>query len=118
KGSGIQSQPFCTIGAAARVAVVGQIVLIVLGTYAENVIVANSGTPLALIVFVAVFGASVIVIGGAHGFTISFRSWITVHGITVTGTSSDGIYVSNSSNIMLSGDHVMFVGQSINGQAV
>ena len=116
KGSGTQSQPFCTIGAAAKVAMAGQTVLIASGTYAENVTVANSGIPSAPIVFAAASGPSVTVTGGAHGFTIPSKSWITVHGITVTGTSSDGIYVSNSSNITLSGDHVTFAGQPINGQ--
>ncbi len=114
-GSGSQSQPFCAIGAAAKVAVAGQTVLIASGIYSENVTVANSGTQSAPIVFAAASGASVTVAGGVHGFTISGRSWITVRGITVTGTSSDGIYVSGSSNITLSSDHVTFAGEPISG---
>jgi parallel beta-helix repeat protein len=115
-GSGNQSQPFCTIGAAAGLAVAGQTVLIASGIYAENVTVANSGTLSAPIVFAAASGASVTVTGGAHGFTISGRSWITVRGITVTGTSSDGIYVSSSSNITLASDHVTFAGKPKQGK--
>ena len=115
-GPGTQTQPYCSIGAAAQVAVAGQTVLIGSGTYTENVVVANSGTQAAPIVFAAAPGASVIVTGNAHGFTISARSWITVRSITVTGTSSDGIYVSNSSNITLSNDHVSFAGEPIQGE--
>jgi parallel beta-helix repeat protein len=115
-GPGTQTQPYCSIGAAAQVAVAGQTVLIGSGTYTENVVVANSGTQAAPIVFAAAPGASVIVTGNAHGFTISARSWITVRSITITGTSSDGIYVSNSSNITLSKDHVSFAGEPIQGE--
>jgi parallel beta-helix repeat protein len=115
-GSGTQSQPFCAIGAAATEAVAGQTVLIESGIYVENVTVANSGTQSAPIVFAAASGASVTVTGSTHGFTISGRSWITVRGVTVTGTSSDGIYVSNSSNITLSSDHVRFAGEPDQGK--
>src|SRR5580693_2418429 len=79
-GPGTQSQPFCTISAAASVAVAGQTVLVSSGTYQENVTPANSGTSGSPITFQAASGATVTVTGALHGFTISSRSWIVISG--------------------------------------
>jgi len=113
-GSGSPSQPYCSIGAAAARATAGQTVLVAAGTYSENVTVANSGTSGAPIVFSAASGATVS--GQAHGFTISSRSWITVQGFNVTGTTEDGFYVTSSSHITLSGNHVSYAGQPVSGK--
>ena len=115
-GPGTQSQPFCTISAAARVATAGQTVLVSSGTYQENVTPANSGSAGSPITFQAAPGATVTVTGGTHAFTISSLSWITVSGFTVTGTSNDGIYVWKSGNITLSGNTVTDSGQPVQGQ--
>jgi parallel beta-helix repeat protein len=114
-GSGSQEQPFCTIQPAATKAVAGQTVLISTGTYQESVTVANSGQPASAIVFQAAPGASVSVVGGTHGFAISSKSWVVIQNISVAHTSSDGIYVANSSNITLSSDHVSYAGQPVQG---
>jgi parallel beta-helix repeat protein len=114
-GSGSQLQPFCTIQPAASTAQAGQTVLISTGTYRESVNIANSGQSGSPIVFQSAPGASVSVVGGTHGFTISTRSWVTIQNISVRQTSSDGIYVANSSNITLSGDHVSYAGQPVQG---
>jgi parallel beta-helix repeat protein len=114
-GSGTADQPFCTIGAGARVVTAGQTVEVASGTYPEAVSIPNSGTSSAPIVFTAAPGATVTVSGQPRGFYISGRSWITVNGFTVTGTSSFGIYVSNSSFITVSRNHVSYAGQPASG---
>ena len=115
-GSGTASQPFCTVGAAARRVSAGQTVQVAAGTYPENVTVPTSGTATAPITFTAASGASVVLSGQASGFTISGRSWITVNGFTVTGTSGYGISVTTSAHITLSGNHVSYSGQPVSGQ--
>jgi parallel beta-helix repeat protein len=115
-GSGSVSQPFCTVGAAAARASAGQTVQVAAGTYSENVTVPTSGTSTARITFTAAPGASVVLSGQASGFTISGRSWITVNGFTVTGTSGFGISVTNSAHITLSGNQVSYSGHPVSGQ--
>ncbi len=116
-GPGSATQPFCTIGKAASTAVAGQTVIVKAGVYSENVTVANSGTSTAPITFTRAPNENVTVSGASHGFTISNRSWITVQGFTVTGTTGDGFYVTNnSSHITLTGNHVSFAGQPSSGQ--
>lgn len=114
-GPGTQSQPFCTISAAAHVALAGQTVLVSPGIYQENVTPANSGTPGFPITYQAVAGGPVTITGATHGFTVSSRSWITITGFTITGTSSNGIYLWNSSNITVSGNTVTASGQRVQG---
>ncbi len=114
-GPGSQAQPFCTISAAAKVAVAGQTVLVSSGTYQENVRPASSGTPGSPITFQAAPGSTVTVTGALHGFSISSLSWITISGFTVTHTTSYGIYLWNSNNITVSGNTVTYSGQPVQG---
>jgi PKD repeat protein len=113
--SGSLSQPFCTIGAAAAKVTAGQTVQVAAGTYREAVTVATSGTSSAPVTFSAAPGATVTVTGGANGFALSGRSWVTVTGFAVTNTSDYGIAVSNSSHITLANNHVSYAGQPVNG---
>jgi parallel beta-helix repeat protein len=115
-GSGTASQPFCTIGAAAAHVSQGQTVEVASGTYPESVTVPSAGSATAPITFTAAPGASVTLSGQANGFVISGKSWITINGFAVTGTSSYGISVSNSSHVTLSGNHVTYAGQPLSGQ--
>jgi len=115
-GSGSATQPFCTIGKAGKVAVAGQTVLVSAGDYSENVSVNSSGTATAPIVFAAAPGEHVTVSGQSHGFTISNRTWITVKGFDVTQTTGDAIYVTNSSNITLTNNHVSYAGLPVSGK--
>jgi parallel beta-helix repeat protein len=115
-GPGSATQPFCTIGKAASVVVAGQTVIVNAGDYSENVNMTSSGTSTAPIVFTAAPGQNVMVSGQSHGFTISNRSWITVQGFNVTQTTGDGVYVTNSWNITLRGNHVSYAGQPVSGK--
>lgn len=115
-GNGTQSAPYCTISQAASVVVAGKTVLVAAGTYAEKVTVPRSGTATEPIEFRAVDGASVIVTGGTYGFTISSRAYVRIVGFTITNTTSRGIYVSGSNNIVLSGNTVTGAGVPVSGQ--
>ena len=114
-GTGSQSAPFCTIGAAAAVAGPGDSVLVRSGTYREEVKPKISGTPGAPVSYSPAPGASVTVTGGTHGFTVDTKSWITISGFTVSGTVSYGVYLKNSSNITFSGNRVTLSGQPVSG---
>ena len=114
-GPGTQAQPYCTISKAAAVATFGQTVLVSSGTYTEDVTPANSGTAGNPITFQAAPGATATITGAADAFTISGRSWITISGFTITGTTSSGIYLSNASNITVSGNTVTASGQRVQG---
>jgi chitodextrinase len=114
-GPGTQTTPFCTISAAASKAVAGDTVLVASGTYPEQVTVRNSGSSGSPITFKA-SGASVVVTGQRYGFYINTKSWIVVNGFTVTNTSSNGIRVVSSNNITLSNNHVTQSGQPVSGE--
>ena len=106
-GPGSAATPFCTIDRAASVAVAGQTVEVAAGTYAEEVIVDNSGTSTAPIVFRPAAGATVTVGGGrSHGFTIVGRSYVQVRGFSVVDTTADGISVKSSQSITLADNEV------------
>ena len=114
-GSGTAAIPYCTIGKGATVAVAGDTVLVSSGVYPEYVKVAQSGTGAAPITIRAADLADVVVSGQFRSFEISTKSWITISGFTVSGTSSYGIYVNNSSNIIISGNHVTTAGLPVAG---
>ena len=108
------AQPFCTIGKAAGLAVAGDTVQVLAGTYAETVNGANSGSGGVPITYAAAAGVTVTGNAG-NGFTISNKSYIVVDGFTVTGTTGYGLYVSGSNNITLSNDHVSYAGSPLSG---
>jgi parallel beta-helix repeat protein len=114
-GAGTQAQPYCTITKSAKVALAGQTVLVAPGTYTENPAVWHSGTAGSPIVFAANPPGSVTITGGNRSFYISKLSYVTVTGFTTTNTSSAGLYVLNSNNIVLDGNHVTNAGQQQSG---
>ena len=115
-GQGTPTQPYCTIKAAAVKVAAGQTVQVAAGTYAESVTISTSGSSSAPIVFTAAAGATVTLPDQVSGFVISGRSWITLNGFTVTGSSDWGINVSNSSHITISNNHASYAGLQISGK--
>ncbi len=114
-GTGLTADsPFCTIGKAAGLAVAGDTVQVLAGSYAETVNGANSGSVGLPITYTAAPGVTVSGNGG-NGFTISNKSYIVVVGFTVTGTRGYGISVSGSNNITLSNNHVSYSGSPVSG---
>ena len=114
-GPGSQTQPFCTISASVPVATPGTTVQVAAGTYAEQVSphTGASGSP---VVFSAAPGATVTVTGKSYGFYLSNLSWVTINGFSVTGTTNQGIYVTSSSSVTISGNHVTLAGHPTSGQ--
>ena len=117
-GPGTAAQPFCTIGAAASRTVAGSVVQVAAGTYNERVSPPTSGTAASPIVYTAATDASVTVGSGqADGFLVSGKSWITVNGFDVTGTTGYGIDVTSaSSHVTISNNHIQHSGQPVSGQ--
>jgi parallel beta-helix repeat protein len=114
-GSGSVDRAFCWFSAAAARAAAGQTVQVASGTYSESVTVPVSGTSTAPITFTAAPGATVTVTGKVNGFAVLSKSWITISGFTITNTSGNGIYVSGSSHITLTGNHVTYAGRPLSG---
>ncbi|MEA2550399.1 MAG: hypothetical protein QOE25_168 [Actinomycetota bacterium] len=114
-GAGQRATPYCTINAAAQSAVPGDIVLVATGTYKETVVPRNSGTPAARIVYRAAPGAAVTLQDSSHGFDIEGLGWISVRGFTVTGTSSNGILVRDSTHVRIRYNRVAFSGLPADG---
>ncbi len=107
-GAGSQAVPFCTIGAAADQVTAGDTVSVKPGTYNEEVVITESGSPNATITFAADPGVTV---SGQHnGFDIAGVSWVTVQGFTVTQTASHGIKVILSSNVTLADNQIVGAG--------
>jgi parallel beta-helix repeat protein len=115
-GPGSATQPFKTIQAGANKAAAGTTVMVSSGTYNEKVTIKNSGTATAPIVFTTAPGAYVTVTGQANGFYDSGKSYVTIHGFTVTGTTNYGIYVYNTSNVTIDGNDVSYAGHPVSGQ--
>jgi parallel beta-helix repeat protein len=114
-GTGTQTQPFCSLKPAASTALAGQTVQIGNGTYKEQLTPVYSGTASAPITFAAAPGTTPTITGVANGVWVQNVNYITIQGLTVTGTSSEGIVVKNASNITLRGNHVSYSGQPAQG---
>jgi len=117
-GPGTMVQPFCTIGKGASVAVAGDTVQVLAGTYAETVNGANSGSAGLPITYSAAPGVTVTGNGLANGgnaFRMSGKSYIVVDGFTITGTADYGIYTWGSNNITITNNHVSYSGSPAAG---
>ena len=116
--AGTPAQPFCTITAAAAAMKVGagDTVLVSAGTYnvTSGINPANSGTPGSPITFTANQGVT---ITGGKFFALSGKSYITINGFTITGTSSNGISVSGGSNVTISNNTESYAGTPISSPA-
>ena len=109
--SGTSATPFCSISAGALHLGPGVTVQVAAGTYVEAVTVPASGTSAQPETLTAAPGDSVTVTGGAHGFAVTGKSYLTINGFTVAGTTSDGISVIDSNHITIQGNHVTTAGQ-------
>jgi parallel beta-helix repeat protein len=116
-GSGTTSAvPFCKIAKGASAAAAGDTVQVLAGSYAETVTVPKSGSTGLPITYSAAPGVTVT--GAAsYGFRVSGRSYITIDGFSVTGTSNIGISVATSDHIIISNNNVGLSGSPVNGSA-
>jgi parallel beta-helix repeat protein len=114
-GAGSASVPFCTISAGAQRATAGTTVQVASGTYNEQVTVVSSGTSSNPVTFTAAPAATVTVTGAAHGFVVSGRTWVTIRGFTVSGTSDHGIELTSSSHLTIDRNRVTLAGTPSDG---
>lgn len=115
-GAGSQTQPFCTIGRALSGITAGTTVLVNPGTYNESVTVAASGASGSPITIEAASPGTATVSGGAHGFSVSGQHYVTISGFTITGTSAEGISLTNSDHLVVTGNTVTQSGHQVSGQ--
>ncbi|MBK5289696.1 MAG: right-handed parallel beta-helix repeat-containing protein, partial [Acidimicrobiia bacterium] len=106
---------YCTINAAAGKVVPGVTVQVAAGTYTEKVTVGGNGTAVAPITLSPAPGAVVTVTGGANGFVVTNKSWVSIRGFAIDATKNPGITISGGSNITLDGNHVTHSGNPVNG---
>jgi parallel beta-helix repeat protein len=118
-GTGTSSAlPFCTISKGASVAVAGDVVRVLAGSYAETVTVPFSGSNGLSITYTAAPGVTVTGNGqksGGNGFYMYNKSYVTIDGFTITGTADRGIYVFGSNHITISNNHVSYSGSPASG---
>jgi parallel beta-helix repeat protein len=116
-GAGSSATPLCTIGQAMKRLTAGATVYIGNGTYAETIAPPVSGTSSAPITVSGWSGRSPVVgTGVSYGAKLTSRSYVTISGLTVSGTVYDGINVSGGDHVTVSGNEVTLAGQPVSGQ--
>ncbi len=108
-GTGTATTPFCTLSPAVARLQPGATVYVGDGTYAETVRPTVSGTASAPVTITAWPGRHPVVgTGVTNGVLVSSRSYVTVSGLLVSGTTGAGISVSG-------GDHISVIGNEVTG---
>jgi parallel beta-helix repeat protein len=115
-GPGTAATPYCTITKGVSRLAAGYALYIGNGTYAEIIKPAVSGTAAAPISIAAWPGLSPVITGSTYGANISSRSYVTLSGLTFSGTVADGIYVSGGDHITVTGNTVSGAGRPASGQ--
>jgi parallel beta-helix repeat protein len=115
-GPGTAATPYCTITKGVSRLAAGYALFIGNGTYAETIKPAVSGTAAAPISIAAWPGRSPVITGLTYGATISSRSYVTLSGLTFSGTVADGIYVSGGDHITVTGNTVSGAGRPASGK--
>ena len=101
-GNGSSSTPYLTITKAASVAVAGNVVYVLPGTYNENVVINVSGTINKRIKFVSTtrWGAKIVAASSAAILAMDGPSYVDIIGFDMSGTNSvNGIDLSDQSTI-------------------
>ncbi|TDU83946.1 parallel beta-helix repeat protein [Kribbella voronezhensis] len=116
-GPGTTTTPYCTIGKGVSNLAAGRILYIGNGSYAETIKPAVSGTASAPITITRWAGRTPTVTGSTYyGANLTGRSYVTVSGLTFTGTVADGIYVSNGDHLTVTGNTVTGAGRQAQGR--
>src|SRR4051794_30129944 len=115
-GPGTASAPYCTVVKGVGKLSAGATLYIGDGTYAETIKPAVSGTAAEPITITAWPGRHPVLNPASFGVNISSRSYVVLSGLTFSGTKYDGVYVSNSTNITVTGNSVTGAGRQVSGQ--
>ena len=107
---GTELQPWATIQRAADTMIAGDTVIVMPGTYFEQITPANSGLKKAPIKFIADSSGEVILnaAGCSWGFYIDSKSNIIIDGFKIQASISEGIRISGLSNDCLIKNCQMF----------
>ncbi|MFH1150779.1 MAG: right-handed parallel beta-helix repeat-containing protein, partial [Actinomycetota bacterium] len=113
---GTQSQPWKTIKKAADTMVAGDAVQILAGTYHEQVVPLNSGSPGKPITYLAAPGTAVIdgtgltLSSGGYGegmIQLTGKSHIVIRGLTIKNSAVHGISVTSATNVELAENTIL-----------
>ena len=116
-GGGTASAPFCTITTGVSRLQPGSTLYVGDGTYPETIKPLVSGTEGSPVTVTGWPGKSpTIGAGVTFGAYLSTKSYVTVSNLTFAGTVSDGIYVTKSDHIVVSGNHVTGAGRPFQSQ--
>jgi parallel beta-helix repeat protein len=114
-GAGTASTPFCTLAKGVAGLHAGDSLMIGDGTYAETIKPAVSGTADSPVTITRWPGHAPTITGATYGVQIASRAYVVVSDLTFTGTILDGIYVSSSNHITVTGNVVTSAGQPRQG---
>ncbi|TCM36239.1 right-handed parallel beta-helix repeat-containing protein [Kribbella sp. VKM Ac-2568] len=116
-GPGTETTPYCTIGKGVSRLVAGFTLYIGDGSYAETIKPAVSGTADAPITITEWPGRNPTIIGSTYyGANLTSRSYLSIAGLTFTGTVADGIYVSKGDHLTITGNTVIGAGRPAKSQ--
>ncbi len=112
------STPFCTITQAANVAIAGDSIHVLNGSYAETVKPNFDGAVGSAISF---FGSPGVIITGAvgdatngGGFRLAGKNYIVIDGFTIQDTADHGIVAIGSTHITITNNHIISAGDTTN----
>ncbi len=115
-GAGTQDAPFCTITKGVSRLQAGTALYIGNGSYAESIKPSLSGTASAPITITSWPGRSPVIGNGVtNAAYISAKSYITLSNLTFTATTGDGVYVTKSDHITVTGNTVTNAGRQAQG---
>ena len=115
-GLGTSTKPYCTITKGVAALHAGNTLFIGNGTYAETVKPLVSGTKRSPVTVTRWPGRSPTIGAGAtYGAYVLGRAHVVVSGLTFTDTVIDGIYVSGSDYVTISGNTVTGAGDPRQG---
>ncbi|HZX06893.1 right-handed parallel beta-helix repeat-containing protein, partial [Kribbella sp.] len=114
-GPGTATTPYCTVTKGVSKLAPGLTLYLGDGTYSETVKPAVSGTAAAPITITAWPGRHPVIAPASYGANLTSRAYIILSGLTFTGTRYDGVYVSGSHDITISGNTVTGAGQPVSG---
>lgn len=116
-GPATSTTPLCTIAQAMKRLTAGATVAIGNGTYAETATPPVGGTASAPITITAWSGRMPVVgTGASYGVVLSGWSYLTISGLTISGTIHEGIYVIGGSHNTVSNNEVTLAGNPVSGQ--
>jgi parallel beta-helix repeat protein len=116
-GQGTAATPYCTIAKGLTRMAPGTTLFVGDGTYAETVKFSGSGTATKPITVTAWPGRDPVVGQGmSNGVYISGRSYIRISNLHVDHSTADGIYLSKSDHLTITGNTVTHAGLPQSGQ--